>query len=121
MMLLRPALILLLSATAAHADYFMYGRYIPMEGKVGQALMSDATFSVEDMPERCVPEWKSISIAGVLPPGLDIANSFSSAIGGTPTTAGDWPVVVTIHQLGCSVGDAGHFDRAIKVNFHIAP
>jgi hypothetical protein len=56
-----------------------------------------------------------------LPPGMDIANSFSSVISGTPTMAGDFMATITFHELGCSALAIAHADRTIKVNFHITP
>jgi hypothetical protein len=120
--LLFAALALAASAGGARAaDYFLHGYYTPTTGKVGQHLASDAAFGISDMPDQCAVEWKDIVIAGTLPPGLDISNSFSSVIAGTPTEAGDWAVTVTFHQLGCSAIPAGRVDRAIKVNYHITP
>jgi hypothetical protein len=103
------------------ADYFLHCYYTPTAGKVGQALSSDASFGIGDMPDQCVVVWKDVAIDGKLPPGLDISNSFSSVIAGTPTDAGDYAVTVTFHALGCSANSAGRADRALKVNFHITP
>jgi hypothetical protein len=106
---------------AAWADYFLHGYYTPATGKVGQYFTSDAAFGVDDMPGQCVVVWDDIAIAGTLPPGLDIANSFSSVIAGTPTRPGDFAATVTFHNLGCSAIPGGRADRSIKVNFHITP
>jgi hypothetical protein len=106
---------------AARADNFLHGYYTPANGKVGQYFTSDAAFGVDDMPGQCVVEWDNIAITGTLPPGVDISNSFSSAIAGTPTQAGDFAATVTFHNLGCSAIPAGRADRSIKVNFHITP
>jgi hypothetical protein len=120
--ILFVALALGLSTGAAQAaDYFLHGYYKPTTGKVGQHLSSDAAFGISDMPDQCAVEWKDVVITGTLPPGLDISNSFSSVIAGTPTQAGDWAVTVTLHSLGCSAIPAGQADRSIKVNFHITP
>jgi hypothetical protein len=112
---------LLSAGPAEAADYFLHGYYTPTTGKVGQHLASDAAFGIGDVPDQCVVDWKDIAISGVLPPGLDIANSFSSVITGTPTEAGDWAVTVTFHDLACSTLPAAAADRSIKVNFHITP
>jgi hypothetical protein len=118
---LFAALALALGTGAARADYFLHGYYKPTTGKVGQPLASDAAFAVTDTPDQCAVEWRDIAITGTLPPGLDISNSSSSVIAGTPTEAGDWAVTVTFHELGCSANPAAHVDRAIKVNYHITP
>jgi hypothetical protein len=118
---LLAALALVLFGGGARADYFLHGYYTPTAGKVGQHLVSDAAFGIADMPDQCAVEWKDIAITGVLPPGMDIANSFSSVISGTPTKAGDFAATVTFHELGCSALPAAAVDRAIKVNFHITP
>ena len=124
---LFAALVLQAGATApsislgdSHPDYFLHGRYTPTSGQVGQPFYADATFEVDDMPGNCVAEWKDIVISGVLPPGLDVASSNSSAIAGTPTIAGDWPVIINFHALGCTYNTKDGVDRAIKAVFHIA-
>ena len=106
---------------AARADYFLHGYYTPTEGRVGQYLVSDAAFSVNDMPDSCVPDWRAVNISGALPPGMDVSNSFSTTIAGTPTLPGDWQAAITIRDLGCTVGQAPRADRTIKVSFHISP
>ena len=120
------ALALVFSAAAAGltlpvwaADYFLHGYYTPAAGRVGQYLSSDAAFGIADMPDQCAVDWKDIVITGTLPPGLDIANSFSSVIAGTPTQAGDYASTVTFRALGCAATPTGRVDRSIKVNFHI--
>ncbi|HWY61570.1 MAG TPA: hypothetical protein VNW15_06690 [Rhizomicrobium sp.] len=118
---LFAALALAASAGIARADYFLNGYYTPTTGKVGQHLESDAAFGVTDTPDQCAVDWKDIVITGTLPPGLDISNSFSSVIAGTPTQAGDWAVTVTFHDLGCSAIPTGRVDRAIRVKYHITP
>jgi hypothetical protein len=104
-----------------HPDYFLNGYYMPASGRVGQSFHADAAFGVDDMPGNCIPEFKDMVISGVLPPGLDVADSTSSVIAGTPIVAGNWPVTVTFHALGCSYDTKNHVDRSIKVVFHIAP
>jgi hypothetical protein len=118
---LFAALALAICVGPARADYFLQGYYTPTAGKVGQHLASDAAFGIADVPDQCAVEWKDIVVTGALPPGLDISNSFSSVIAGTPTEAGDWAVTVTFHGLGCSALPASRVDRAIRVNFHITP
>jgi hypothetical protein len=105
----------------SQADYFRFGHYMPVSGRVGQPFSADAGFGVDDMPGNCVMEFHDMVISGVLPPGLDVANSTSSRIAGTPTAAGSWPVTVTFHGLGCTYDAKDRVDRAIKVVFHIAP
>jgi hypothetical protein len=112
---------LVLFTTAARADFFLHGYYTPSTGKVGQYIDSDAAFAVDDMPGQCAVVWDGIAITGTLPPGLDISNSFSSAIAGTPTQAGDYAATVTFHNLGCSAIPTDRADRVIKVTFHITP
>ncbi len=119
--LLFAALVLASSVGAAQADYFLHGYYTPSTGKVGQYIDSDAAFAVDDMPGQCAVVWDDIAITGILPPGLDISNSFSSAIAGTPTQAGDYAATVTFHNLGCSAIPKARADRVIKVTFHITP
>jgi hypothetical protein len=102
-------------------DYFLHGYYVPASGRVGQFFHADAAFGVDDMPGNCVPEFSDMVISGALPPGLDVANSTSSVIAGTPKQAGNWPVLVTFHALGCSYDIKDRVDRSIKVVFHIAP
>ncbi|HWC62044.1 MAG TPA: hypothetical protein VG501_00370 [Rhizomicrobium sp.] len=136
---------LLLSATAARADFFASGYYTPSRGKVGQRLVSDAAFAVSDMPPACGSiEWKTITIEGALPPGLappgayagfvtpekdangipinqaEVPDVAASAFFGTPSKPGEWPLTVVFHGLSCSSGQS-YGDRAIKVNFHIEP
>jgi hypothetical protein len=123
------AALALLAAAAAptvtlgdpETNYFLHGYYTPASGRVGQPIHSDVTFGVDDMPTNCIAEWKDIDISGVLPPGLHIASSTSSVITGTPTIAGNWPVIITFHSLGCTYDTKDSVDRAIKVDFHIAP
>jgi hypothetical protein len=135
----------LLAATAvARANFFVGGYYTPVNGQVGQLLISDAAYSIDDIPPGCVVTWDTISVAGALPPGLgppgtnvtlvalakddngipipaaDIPDIAASAFSGAPSRAGDWPVTVTFHGLACS-GAQSYGDRTIKVNFHIAP
>jgi hypothetical protein len=119
--ILFAALGLICLTGAARVDYFLHGYYTPTAGKVGQHMTSDAAFGVADMPDQCAVEWKDIVIAGTLPPGMDIANSFSSVISGTPTTAGDFSATVTFHGLGCSAPPLAPADRVIQVIFHITP
>ena len=104
-----------------HPDYFRNGYYAPSSGRVGQSFQADAAFGVDDMPGNCVPEFNDMVISGVLPPGLDVANSTSSIIAGKPKLAGNWPVIVTFHALGCTYDTKDRVDRSIKVVFHIAP
>jgi hypothetical protein len=123
------AALALLAAAAApadslgdpHPDYFLNGYYTPASGRVGQSFHADAAFSVDDMPRNCVLEFNDMVISGVLPPGLDAANSTSSVIAGTPKMAGNWPVIITFHALACSYNTKDRVDRSIKVVFHIAP
>jgi hypothetical protein len=142
---LFTALAFLAATAAARADFFVGGYYTPVTGKVGQELISDANYSIDDMPPSCVVTWKDISVAGDLPPGLsppgtnvtlvasvkderngipisaaEMPEIAASAFSGTPRQAGDWPVTVTIHDMACS-GKQSYGDRTIKVNFHIAP
>ena len=131
-------------APGSAADFFRAGYYAPASGKVGLALVSDASFDVGDMPAGCVVQWKTISTAGELPPGIsppgadvtfvapskdengtpyskaEVPDVSASAFSGTPRKAGDWPVTVTFHAISCSGGQA-YGDRSIKVNFHISP
>jgi hypothetical protein len=121
-----PALLAAVAAPGAslgdpHPDYFLHGYYTPASGQVGQPFHADAAFEVDDMPGNCIAEWKDMIISGVLPPGLVVANSTSSVIAGTPTIAGNWPVRVTFHALGCTYDTKDRVDRAIEVVFHIAP
>ena len=133
-----------MGVAGARADYFVGGYYTPVNGKVGQELISDAAYSIDDMPPSCVVTWKAITVAGDLPPGLsppgtnvtlvaqskdengipisaaEIPEIAASAFSGTPRQAGDWPLAVTIHDMACS-GKASYGDRTIKVKFHIAP
>jgi hypothetical protein len=123
------AALVLLAATAAptdslgdpQPDYFLHGYYTPASGQVGQPFHSDVTFEADDMPGNCVAEWTDIVISGVLPPGLDVTSPTSSVIAGTPTIAGNWPVIVTFQALGCTYDTKDRVDRAIKAVFHIAP
>jgi hypothetical protein len=112
--------ITLLAPGAARADFFVHGYYTPTEGRVGHYLESDASFGVEDMPDPCAPVWDGISVEGALPPGMKVVSGDSSSIAGTPAVAGDYPVVVTLHGLGCAVGGAA-VQRTIKVEFRINP
>jgi hypothetical protein len=141
----RAILALLLSTTAAQADYFASGYYTPFRGKVGEKLVSDAAFAVSDMPPACGSiEWKTISVDGAVPPGLlppganatfvalekdangipiskaEVPDIAASAFAGTPSKPGDWALTVTFHGLSCSSGQ-NYGDRVIKVNFHIEP
>ena len=111
----------LIWSLGARADYFLHGQYTPTEGKVGQYLLSDAAFGVDDVPDSCVPVWRAVNVSGALPPGMDVSNSFSTAIAGTPTRSGDWQATITIRDLGCTMGKTPRADRTIKVTFHIAP
>ena len=142
---LLPVLCLVLAVSAARADYFAGGYYTPNRGKVGQPLLSDAAFAVADMPPGCgAIQWQTISVDGTLPPGLappganatlvapladangipinqaEVPDIAASAVSGTPSRSGDWPVIITFHGLFCSSGKS-YGDRAIKVNFHIEP
>ncbi len=134
----------LLTISTARADFFMGGYYTPVTGQIGRDMVSDAAFSVGDMPPGCVVIWKNISVSGDLPPGLSPpganvtlvapakdANGFpvphaevpdiaASAFSGTPSKAGDFPVTVVFHDLACS-GAQSYGDRSIKVRFHISP
>jgi hypothetical protein len=110
----------LLAPGAARADFFVHGYYTPTEGRVGHYLESDASFDVNDMPDPCAPVWDRISVEGALPPGMEVASADSSSITGTPAAAGNFPVVVTFHGLGCSVG-SNAVERTIRVEFHINP
>lgn len=138
------AALALLAAPLAAADFFRGGYYTPSSGKVGLALVSDASFDVGDMPPGCVVQWKNISVAGNLPPGIsppgadmtlvapakdengipydkaEVPDIAASAFFGTPRQAGDWPVTVTFHSLSCS-GGQDYGDRVIKLSFHISP
>ncbi len=131
-------------AAPARADFFVGGYYTPIAAHVGQRMISDAAFSVTDVPPGCAVEWKEITVAGALPPGLappgsdntlvapdldengvphlkaEVPEVAGSAFAGTPRRPGDYPVVVTFHGLACSGGQS-YGDRAIKVNFHIEP
>jgi hypothetical protein len=135
------AVLALLAAPAAQADFFVRGYYSPVSGTVGRLLVSDASFGVDDMPAQCLPAWDSISVTGALPPGISppgadvtdvtpektpdgipvfhasVPDVAASAFSGTPRKAGDFPVAVTFHGLSCAGQKFG--DRTIKVNFHI--
>ncbi len=136
--------VLAVSTPGARADYFGSGYYTPVNGQVGRELISDAAFNVGDIPAACVVVWKTISVSGALPPGLsppganvtlvaqtrdendiplphaEVPDIAASAFSGTPSKAGDWPVIVVFHDLACS-GAQTYGDRTIKVNFHISP
>lgn len=135
---------LVICVAPARADFFVGGYYTPITGHVGQILNSDAAFDVRDMPPGCIVLWKSITVSGSLPPGLappganltlvapakdengipiptaEVPEVAASAFYGTPSKVGDWPLVVTFHDMACS-GGQNYGDRSIKATFHIVP
>jgi hypothetical protein len=116
---LFAAFALLAAPAQAAPDYFLHGYYTPVSGQVGQPLHADVSFGVDDMPANCVAVWKQMVIAGDLPPGLNIADR-SSVIEGIPVTAGNFPVTVAFHGLGCTYDPNTGVDRTIRAVFHIA-
>ncbi len=116
-------------AFPARADYFAGGYYRPAMGQVGKEMVSDLYFNVEDVPDQCLVVWKAISVAGELPPGLIAPGKVLSlgdggaplsAFFGMPLQAGEYPVTVKMHGLGCENG-GNYGDREIRVNFRIVP
>ena len=96
--------------------------FSPTNGKVGYHLV--ALSHIAQSP--CPPGGNlvgSFTVTGELPPGMNPPDTAVPRFSfeGTPGQPGDWDVVVTAHDVGCSGNLVTYGNLTASVHFHIDP
>jgi hypothetical protein len=110
---------------AAAADWFQYGAFVPLNGRVGYHMFSKQVFYDHDVPPECGHNAENsymlaAAVEGDMPPGLTY-DEHQAAFEGTPKQPGDWSLTVVYSHMRCRGSEIDFGDRRIPVHFHIDP
>ena len=112
-------------APAGNPNWFRYGSFVPLDGRVGYHMVSKLNFFDHDVPPECNHDpansyMLAAAVEGSIPPGLKY-DEHQAAFEGTPRQPGNWDLDVSLSHFRCRNSDLDFGDRRIHVHLYIAP